>query len=55
MNFLVEYNMNLICFLICVCEFTFCVLLRVKKKGKVHPCTGTGSVQAVQPIGGVEV
>jgi len=27
--------------------------ISVKKKGKVHPCTG--SVQAVRPIGGVEV
>jgi len=30
MNFWMGCNMNLICFLICVCEFTICVLLRVR-------------------------
>jgi septin family protein len=33
-----------------------CDIGKGKGKGKGHPCTGTrGSVQAVRPIGGVEV
>jgi hypothetical protein len=42
-----------VCLRVCICEWKMLIML--KSKIKVRPCTGTGSVQAVRSIGEVEV